>query len=153
MKEDKKFIDFSLTSPIEYMYNGEVVEGQFITLMPPTSKNITECADLKQAFFRALPKDTGDTEEVTEEDKKNSEGELNGEAIMGLIAMSNNVDLSKVLLTARELFASGIAKIDGETRVNKPMLNNMSLDDLEAMAGEYLVNFILASALKKMSQA
>ena len=39
--------------------------------------------------------------------------------------------------------------IDGEVKVTKPILDEMSNDDLEGMLGEYLANFILRSVLSK----
>ena len=147
---EQKFIDFNLTTPISYAYKGEMQEGGFITLNAPTSKNMKECAELKQAFFRALPKNQGAVQ--AEPTKDEEDAELTGDAIMGLISMSDNVELSVVLATARELFSSGLAMVEGETKVTKPILDSLTLDDLECMVGEYLAVFILASALKKMKK-
>ena len=69
---------------------------------------------------------------------------------MSLITMSTGVELGSVLLTARELFTSGLAMVEGEVKLTKPIMDEMSQDDLEAMTGEYLANFTLASALQKM---
>lgn len=144
-------ITYELKVSVPYHDKGEVVEGQFITLSAPSSRNLSECADLKQAFFRAMPKDEAGREgsPLSEADKNN---DITGDAIMMLISMSPEVELKKVLLTARELFSSGVAKIDGETKVTKPILDSFSQDDLEDMTGMYLANFILASVLKKMKK-
>lgn len=142
--------DYQLIDPIGYHYKGEVIEGTFITLKAPSSKNTVECAQLKQAFFRAIPQSEGNVE-LSSSDKKEAEEALTGESIISLLSMSSKVDLSVVLLTAKKLFCSGIALMEGETKITAPIISEMSYDDLESMLGEYLVNFILASALKKMN--
>ena len=141
----KKEIMYPLEQPLTYAKAGVQVEGSFIALTAPTSKNMTECAFLKQAFFRSLPKTRPeDREEVSEAP------EITGAGVITLITMSKDVDLSGVLLTAKELFTSGVALVDGEVKLTKPLLDSMSQDDLEAMTGEYMANFILASALRKL---
>jgi hypothetical protein len=139
-------IEYTLQQPVQYASKGELVEAMFVTLNPPTSRNMTECAQLKQAFFRALPK----TGEVEVDAPEGEQAELTGEAVMTMITMSPDVELASVLVTGRELLTSGLALIDGEEKLTKPVLDNMSADDLEGMIGEYMVNFTLASALRKM---
>lgn len=151
MSDNIKSIDYQLETPVPYAFEGNMIEGTFVTLYPPTSKNIVECAQLKQAFFRSLPKDQN-TEDVTEDDKSKAEDALTGDAIIALLSMSTEVDLGKIMLTARELFSSGVGKMEGETKLTKPILDKVSFDDLEGMLGAYLVNFILASALRKMKE-
>jgi hypothetical protein len=142
--------NYELESPIEYASKGEQHEAGFITLQAPTSRNLTECAQLKQAFFRALPKTPANTEvELPEE----GDAELDGPGVMLLIAMSTEVELATVLCIARELFSSGLAQVDGEEKLTKTLLDKMSQDDLENMTGAYLANFILASALQKLKQS
>lgn len=146
-KKTETEITFELTTPIQYAKKGELEAGTFINLKAPTSKNMTECAFLKQAFFRAIgsiPKQDREKAEVPDD------GDIDGEAIMSLITMSTGVELGSVLLTARELFTSGLAMVEGEVKLTKPIMDEMSQDDLEAMTGEYLANFTLASALQKM---
>lgn len=142
---------YELETHFDYGKVGELVTAKFITLKVPSTKDIVFCSQLKQAFMRSVPKDTGEiTDEQREAAKK--EGDLNGTAIMFMIAASPDVKLENVLLSAKELFTSnsGLALIDGETKLTKPLAELMSIDDLETMTGEYLANFILASSLQKM---
>lgn len=147
-------VDFELAEPIPYALEGDMVEGTFVKLTAPTSRNRVECARLKQSFFRALPKDDGQPAEKRDESDKKAD-EFTGEAIMTLIAMSQDVELEVVLLNARELFTSGVAHVEGEKdgKLNKLMLDAMDPDDFELMTGAYLVNFILASALKRLKNS
>lgn len=141
--------NFELEVPIKYAYEGEMVDGTFITLKAPSSKNMLECSVLKQAFFRALPTDTDSTQNSSDDDGEKAD--LTGDAIMTLIMMSQNVELATIIATARDLFSSGVALLEGETKVTKPILDDIDPDDLERMIGDYLVNFILASSLKRLN--
>lgn len=141
--------NYELKSPFDYDHKGNVVEAQFITLRAPSSKEISETADLKQAFFRALPKDSTSTGDESEE---GSLDDLNGDAIMMMIAISPDVTLKTVLLCARELFKI-VATVDGEERMTVPLLDKIDPEDLETMVGEYYLNFVLASWLKKMKDS
>lgn len=126
---------------------GNQQTASFIELAAPTSRNMTECAELKQSFYRALP----DDKDATDEDREGKEiSEVNGADVIGLILRSKDVKLITVLLHAKALFCSGVAKVDGQTKLTKPLCDKMNNDDFENMVGEYLVNFILASILQKM---
>lgn len=138
-------ITYELEQPIEYAKGGDLEEAKFITLSAPTSRNMAELAFLKQAFFRALPKDGA----VEAEQEGDGEAKLTGDAVMTLITMSD-VDLSSVLATGRELLTSGVALVGGEQKLTKPLADNLSMDDLGNMIGEYMANFILASALRRL---
>lgn len=141
-----KEITFTLSEPVQYANKGELQAGTFLTLLPPTSKNMTECAGLKQAFFRALPKNGQMSTEVESSD---NDAEVTGDAVMTMIAMSKDVELSSVLVLGRELLTSGVALIEGEVKLTKPIADLLTQDDLEGVIGEYIANFILASALRK----
>jgi len=144
-------ITFELTEPFKYAEKGDQVEAKFITLKAPTSRNMSHIAFLKQAFYRALPKDQ---KKEVGDDAPKKDDDITGEDIMSILMASMDVELSAVLATAKELFASkDIALVDGETKVTKPILDDMSPDDFFAMTGEYLANFILHSVLQRMNQS
>lgn len=147
----KTEITYTLQTPIKYAHKGEQEEGSFVILKAPTSRNMKECADLKQAFFRALPKPGSSGENDSTVDTED-EG-IPGDAIMAMIMVSNDVELATVLATGRELLTSGVALVEGEEKLTKPLLDSMSADDLEGMIGEYMGNFILASALQRLSRS
>ena len=140
--------NYDLVEKFKYALKGEEAEASFITLQAPSSKNMKECSFLKQAFFRSLPKEKEEISSVLKDEAKDKK--ITGDEIMMLIVMSENVDLINVLITARELFASGVALVDGETKVTKPILDSIKQDDLEAMVGAYMANFILASSIARM---
>lgn len=137
-----KEITYELKSPIDYAHKGNMATASFLTLSAPTSRNIAECAALKQAFFRALPKSgqpsAGDSKQ---------EGDPRPEDITAMLASSKDVEYSQVLLTMRDLLPH-VAKVDGEERMTRPLVDSMSPEDLELVTGVYLLNFILASLLR-----
>lgn len=137
--------DYNLKMGFEYHHKGQLTTAKFITLRAPTSRNSDECGALKQAFYRSVPKD------VDPDDKAKAKAEdrvIEGSDIVMALAASSEVEFSDVLRTAKKLFTSGVAMVEGETKMTMPMLDEMSQDDLEGMLGEYLVNFTLASSLK-----
>lgn len=144
-----KAIQYSLITPFKYAHAGKEEEASFIEMSPPTSRNIVDSSYLKQAFSRATAK-AGDDAPI---DKDKKMPELTGEDVLIMFAMSDDVDLSKILLTAKELFTSGLCLVDGSEKLTKPLIDEITIEDLEAMTGEYMINFTLASLLRKMKSS
>ncbi len=141
---------YRLLNPLPYSSGGDIIDGTFITLSAPSSRNSKECAKLKQAFFRSIDQNA----EVDEDAKEAAaESEHTGEGVMIMLAMSKDVELDDVMDTARRLFTSGnnIAMVEGEGKLTSPLVDKMTMDDFEKMTGEYMLRFILASALAKMN--
>ena len=132
-----------------YAKDGDEVVAEFVQLVAPSSKQRKHTTFLKQAFFRALNSLQGSAEAKEE---GAVEKEMEAIDVMAMLYMSD-VDMNTVLLSAIELFSSGVALVDGEQKFTKPIIETLSADDLEIMTGTYLVNFTLASALAKMKKA
>ncbi len=143
--------DFELNVPFDYAHKGEQFQSSFIKLIAPSAKHARFCAPLKQAIFRSLPNDAGGKEEVDEKEKSQK---LEGQTLMALIYQSETVELSQVLLWARELFISkpAIALVEGVERVTNPIIDVMHPDDFEEMIGEYIANFVVASIWSKLNK-
>ncbi len=141
---------FELSRPLKYHSGGEEVEGTFITLAPPTYKQMDKCVPLKQAFYRAASSITDDAVEAgTETNKSSDDTQLTPDGLISLFYQSDE-DMVKIVLYGVELFKSpGIAMVDGAANITQLLIEQMSQDDLENMLGRYMVNFILASALNK----
>lgn len=147
-KELVKEFDFPLTTSIEYSHEGQQKEAEFIRLTAPTSRNSDECAFLKQAFWRSADRETSGGK--VDDDK---EVDIKGQDVLIMMAMSEKVDLREVVQVAKHLFTKGkVATLDGEVPLTKPRIDEMSEDDVEAMLGEYLVNFTLASSLAQIKK-
>ncbi len=144
--------NYELLEPITYAHKGNPVEASFITFKAPSSRQIDLCSDLKQYFFQSLKDGEGNSNRSSGE-SPSQELDLSGSEIMILMAMSTTVKLKSVILTAKQLFkVKGIAQIDGSVDITDIHFNEIDPEDIEEMVGEYLVNFILASALKKMKK-
>jgi len=147
--EPKSEFDFHLTGPLRYAYQGDQVDASFVRFFAPSSKVSRECAALKQAFMRAVPKNQDDAGAGAETPDK--EPQISGSDVITVLAMSPDVDLPDLLDVGRRLFlAPGVAMVDGETKLTKNLLDNLSQDDFESMVGDYMANFTLASQFAKM---
>lgn len=145
---DIEEFDYPLTKPIPYASGGGSEEvGTFIKLSAPSSKQLTHCAQLKQAFVRAVTEQVKNNPNAKEDSGPGKE--IKGEDIVYLLYGSESADMAKILLSAVELFASGVAQVEGEVKLTKPLIADMSNDDLEGMLGAYMANFILRSVLNK----
>ena len=152
MKEVKE-ITYNLKTQFEYAFKGEMRDASFITLNSPTVQNIGYVAKLKQGFMKAVAAQSK-PESVAAPVEQNSDPDgledLTGDMIMTMLSMSD-IDYAAYLQTAKATFLdSGIALVDGEEPLKKPLMAKMSVHDLEAMTGEYLKTFILTSALEMM---
>jgi len=154
----KKEVIYTLPEGSEFEYGkaGNLQTCAFITLLPPTSRNMEECAFLKQAFFQAVRdqqdrsggKDDDDDDDEKEEDDDST---LSGDTIVGILLVSN-VNFNTILIAAKTLFTSGIGRVDGEAKLTCPLIEKLSMDELEEMMGLYMSTFILASALQKQKK-
>ena len=138
--DEKKEVIYSLLSPIKYAQGGDEVEANFLTLLSPTSKQLKNCARLKQAFFRAI-KELNSNEESSEKD-----AQITGPDCINLLYMSS-AEMDKVLLEAIELFRSGVVLVEGGPLLKDAHIKQMAHEDIEGMLGEYLANFIIASLM------
>ena len=136
-----------LVKPIKYTpkNSGEETEAQFITLLEPSVKQLSACSTLKQAFMRVIANEAGDVEESGSQVPE-SDIPMHVRIINALYT-SPDADITKVLLSAKELFRD-VGLVDGEKKLTIPMLDAMCIEDIEVMTGKYMENFILASVLK-----
>ena len=142
---------FELTQPIKYHANGDDVEATFVTLAAPSYKQMDKCVPLKQAFYRAAASMGDDSEDAvtTEVDVSPDKPSITPEELISLFYQSDE-DMVKIVLYGVELFkVPSIAQVDGSVNMTQPLIEKLSQDDIENMLGQYMINFILASALSK----
>jgi hypothetical protein len=155
MRLEKKY-DFEVKEKFKYAYKGNEQEVEFITLHPPTSKNLKESSDLKQFVFRALTEASERNPGKDKDEEEPAEGaqaELTGADILLSIYAASRVSLAKFLVTGIELLSTkGVAEVDGEERLTKTLIDKMDPDEFEEMLGEYIARFIMASALAKANK-
>lgn len=144
---EKDEFDYFLKKPIQYAFQGQSVSASFIRLSAPTAKDLKHTTILKSAIFEAIKNMEGKNTEESNNDSQVSEQDIDGEGIIAFLYMGG-VDMSKVIVAAVELFRrKGLALIEGETNLTMPLIEKISHDDIEAMTGEYIANFIAPSAM------
>jgi hypothetical protein len=137
---------YELKHPFKYANKGEQVDASFITVFAPTFKQIDKVAPIKQAFTVAIDEISSGQEDVKEkEGEKESEG-ITPSQVLQLLYRAN-ADITKLFLHAQELFKSGAALVDGESKLTIPLMEKMSLDDFEGLVGVYIANFIVPSLM------
>jgi hypothetical protein len=136
-------IIIELKKPVPYAKKGEIENATFVTLQPPTFKQIDKVAPLKQAFMSAI-KELEGVEGTAEPGE--SEQEITGGQVMAIMYRSQ-VNMAAVFVHAQELFKNGGALLDGEAKLTVPLLEKMELSDIEKLVGEYIANFIMPSLL------
>lgn len=148
---------YELKQPFEYAYKGDMTEANFITMTAPNFTQVEKVTPIKQALAAALKErfaglDQSTIQEAQEiaaeqpETGDDDEGGIDSSFVMAaLFTWTGN--LTKVFKNAEALFMSGVALVDGETKVTKNLLEKMSLADFEGMVGAYLANFIIPSLM------
>jgi hypothetical protein len=140
-------VRYELKSQFEYANKGLNEKASYILLKAPTSESIDDASDLKEYFFRAIE----GMSSKSDSQQSSDDSSIDAEQMILTLSMSKEVKLKEVLKTARRLFIeSKCALVDGEVPLHQGTIDKISIEDFEGMVGEYLVNFILASALGKM---
>lgn len=138
-------VHYELKVPFEYAYKGDMKEASFIAITAPSIKQVNHFIPIKQAFMAAAT-EVSKTIDTTEVEASDDGGDMDAAAIMPVM-MNWSGDLSKVLIHAQELFKTGVALLDGETKLTTPMMEKMTLDDFEGLLAIYIANFIAPSLM------
>lgn len=142
MKEATE-ITHDLESSFQYAFKGEQRDASFITLTAPTMKQHSQAAALKQSIIRIVT-DAARNANDKDDDSEDSEGTITSEMIVTIVYANSCVDANVVWEQVRALLKEGLALIDGEQKLTVPLMEKMSPDDFEKMAGAYIANFTLA---------
>lgn len=140
--------EYELDVCFEYAYDGEMRDAKTIVLKAPTANNSRFTAKLKQGFFQAM----GDLQKTNNAETSDDAGSggISGDEILSLLMMSKSVDFGKYVDDFKAFMCKGIAMIDGVELFKERLFDNLSEDDLMAIMGLYLENFLIASFLKKI---
>lgn len=136
---------YELKHPFEYAHKGDTQEASFITLFAPTFKQIDKVAPIKQAFTAAISEVT-ESVDTDQEAPETDTDSVTGPQVMQLMYRWSG-DMTSVFLHAEQLFKSGAALVDGETKLTTPLMEKMQLVDFEGLVGDYIANFIAPSLM------
>lgn len=139
-------ITIQLKHPIEYHVKGETEQATFVNLKPPTSKNVSSCAKIKQLFYIAAQKERKDriVSEDSNVEKNDSSEDASPSEILALFYMTGT-DIDYLFTTFKNIFKNGTMFFDGEQSATKHLLDSLHLDDLENCIGVYISNFTIPS--------
>jgi len=137
---------FELSVPVTYATKGgENDEATFVTLVPPTYKQLEWVTPIKQAVTSAIAQLTKDQAEDAAEES-GDDGEITSTMMLSLLYQWDG-DMNKVFLYAQELFRKGGALLDGDVKMTEPLLHKLDLGDFEKMVGEYIARFLAPSLM------
>lgn len=143
MKEANE-VTVELTEKFEYAFKGEQREAGFVLLYPPTMRQHSQAAALKQSISRIIASAVEGVErEDEDENKDGKDSSITSKMVINTIYSSACVEANVVWQQAKALFKEGVALIDGEQKMTTPLVEKMSPDDFENLVGEYVANFIL----------
>ncbi len=134
---------FELTNPVDYQGGGQNLTGKTLTLRAPSYKNRRHCQKLKQLFFKAIKPMMEDAKNAAKDKQKGEQGNPTGEDILNIFLISD-VDMEEVMDVFERLLLDGICQIDNFP-IPKKMFDQMSLDDMEKLFGEYMSHFLSMS--------
>jgi hypothetical protein len=138
------------SAPLQVHKGGEVEFATEIEFSGPTSKNLTECSQLKQAISRAMVEVQKSADPEAVESAKASKGSgdstITGEDLLQAVSLST-IPLEEVLAVGQKLVTSGVGKVLGDVKFSITMAQTLPLEELERMVGEYAINFPLKSLL------
>ncbi len=149
MTELKTEHEVVLTSLVKYSHAGESLEATSVLLIAPSANQLKNTVSLKQYFFQAITSMDDGKEGDDKAKAKAKDIEMDGGAVMSMMYMSK-IDMNDLFDDAKKLLTSGVAKLDGKEPLTDALIEKISVNDYEKIVGEYLVNFILASALDMM---
>jgi hypothetical protein len=159
-------IDFQLTRPLKYKFDGGTHEATYVKLQEPGMEHSKFYRKLKQMFTQAstdyaerFPEIKEASESAAGEDikplheqKEKSEQVVDAEAafVSGMLQMSNSIDYSHFCDVFEKMMcvrnpSKAICMIDGRYSMNDNLLKGVHPDDVEDMAVRWFIFFATPS--------
>jgi len=148
----KTEIEYCLESPIKYTPDGSgtQADGFKLILKAPSGKNIAKRAILKQQLMIAFQWMQAQRQQTTQDAKPQSDTKMTdddikalGEGLSLAIYVAPGVDIERILGEFAELLIQGACSVEGEKDLTRSLFEKIPLDDVDAMLGQYLANFIM----------
>lgn len=139
-------MQYELKHPFKYAYKGDVQTASFIELSAPSYKTMSNFVPIKQAFTAAVQELTASMSGTDKAEPTGDDSGVDGAQVLAIMYQWKG-EMSAVYLHAEQLFKSGVAMVDGETKLTSELMNKMDFADVEGMLGAYIANFIAASLL------
>lgn len=152
-KQLKEF-EFTLSEPVNIHKGGQNIQVNKILLKSPNSKQQLKRILIKEAIIKAFA--ANERANISAENKSKNNVEISKEeeveAVIGLLyAYLHCEKINDVLEAFKYLLKDGCGIFEDKATVTDYYLEQMD-DDIEAMLGEYIVNFILQSRTKQQKK-
>lgn len=152
LQKYKKSFTFELQQHIKYQDDNGECETRTLVLYAPSNQLTALKAKLRQkilAAFFAMSKNSGQQATIENNDKKRREEPIKSEEILLAIAASEYiVEIKEVF---KKLLKEGCLSLDGKLdKITDWHLEQIDDDEFEEMMGEYAVNFIIPSWMKRL---
>lgn len=151
--EDSKIpeqIEFNLNKPVKYHKNGNEELSYQLTLYAPAGRHRQELVKLKQGFLKSISSLQGSYNQSNANQSQENQGIGSDEIIM--ILMMSDVDMNKYFDNFKALLCKNICYVDPNQKLTEYIYDNIDLDDLERLLGEYLSNFLLSSWIQRLNK-
>lgn len=149
----KREFEYSLQVNISIHKNGEKQFANKIKLLAPSSAQRTNRCIIKQAFMNAGKKSGGGDSSGSSQTQTSDDQDIeitNAEQVAGMLY--SNLDyneISRVMEAFIDLLTSGCG-IALEERLTTFHIDQIDSEDLDNMLGEYIVNFLIPSWMKRL---
>ena len=148
-------VNYQLLNKLSYTHAQEgACEGTFISMKAPSVRHLSHVAPMKQSFMSAVAESSAKVSgsvDTPDKDKDDSDS-MDGSAIIGILEASS-VDMNKYVKSfSKMIIHTNLFQIEGETKFTETLLDNLSVEDFYGLMGDYMLNFILASLIKKMNE-
>ena len=152
MKESlKKEFEYKLSNPVNIHKGGEKVLANKLLLRAPTAEDQKDRIILKQGIMDALSKQNAansSDKSQTDDAKDKNEDQTKGEALISLMYVHKKPDEIIEMQASFKNLVLKRAKIDGEA-VTSFIYGTLDPEEIDCMMGEYLINFILPSWIRR----
>ncbi len=153
MTERKDSFEFELSEPLKYHHSGNEETGNLLVLKAPSLKQNGRRIKLQQTFFQAVQSMRSKNPHLAEqEDEDQQDKEITGPEVLAML-LASDADMVSFHEEFEKLMCSGtICMIEDQEKMTKVIWEKLHYDDVDALLGEYMANFIVASVLKTLSK-
>ena len=136
----------ALQHPIDVAIDGAAISCDEVCLRPPTGRVQSQVQSIHQLIADSISSNLAknDNSKTDNRDKAGPDtgagDTMDGDTVISLLSLGGNLGGASKLLS--EVFDAGFATIGGQT-LKRPLRENMSVADLEALESAYLENFTL----------
>jgi len=142
-------LKYKLKNPIKFQHKGSNnVEGTFILMKAPGFNTRHQAFTIKQFLMKAIKSLQTDTKlnpDASDSSSEANNDKITGEDIVNLFYTSD-VDFREAMSAFEKLMVCGVCLINGEESFSIPLLEKLSLEDLESSFGEYVAYFLAPSS-------